>query len=183
MPTPIAPRVDVSPSASTPSPLATEIMGILTPEELAVLRGGFSPEGLIEPSRQAIVGTFPPIQDFASSFLSYFFSESAPVPGQGTSTLSPIERERILITLQALRMNGNGRFLGIHLYWGLMAGLSVREIADQLFLIGVYGGLSCYTSAITTLQTLLRHLKQCVASGDVQAPSILAATAQWFSVS
>ncbi|SEL19033.1 hypothetical protein SAMN05444354_104227 [Stigmatella aurantiaca] len=183
MPTPTAPRVDVSDSGSNPSSVIMELVGILTFAELETLRRDFRPEGLIEPSRQTLVSAFPPIQGYANSFLSYFFSESNPATGETVSSLTPLERERILITLQALRMNGNGRFLGIHLYWGLMTGLSVQEIADQLFLIGVYGGLSCYTSALATFQTLLRNLKQCVARGDTQAPSILAATAQWFAVS
>jgi hypothetical protein len=183
MPTPTAPRVDVSDSHSNPSSLLMELVGILTATDLEALRGDFRPEGLIEPSRQTLVSAFPPIQGYANSFLSYFFSESNPASEEAISSLTPLERERVLITLQALRMNGNGRFLGIHLYWGLMTGLSVREIADQLFLIGVYGGLSCYTSSMATFQTLLRNLKQCVARGDTQAPVILAATAQWFAVS
>ncbi|EAU67496.1 carboxymuconolactone decarboxylase family protein [Stigmatella aurantiaca] len=183
MPTTTVQRADALESPSTPpSTPSVELVGILTPEELEGLRRGFSPEGMIEPSRQTLVGAFPPIQGYANSFLSYFFSEAKPASGEEISSLSPLERERILITLQVLRMNGNGRFLAIHLYWGLMTGLSVQQIADQLFLIGVYAGLSCYTAAIATFQTLLRHLKQCVASGDVQAPSILAATAQWFAV-
>lgn len=174
--------------ASSPTaPVAHEgICSILSAKELDRLRRAFRPEEVIGPSRKTIVGTFPPVEGYADSFLSYFFSEGGASPAGAVSTLTPLERERIIITLQALRLRGNGRYLGIHLYWGLMTGLSVQEIADQIFLISVYSGIDVYTATMNTFSVLLSNLKECAASKDpsrLTATSILKATAKWFPIS
>src|SRR5262245_47844544 len=85
----------------------------------AVLSGGM-------PARYAAVN------DYVKVISAAFYS------GEGQTT-PPRDRERCLIAILASRDAGAN--LAIHIYLGLMEGLSLQEIADIIYLAGIYTGV------------------------------------------
>jgi len=78
-------------------------------------------------------------------------------PRVAPNSLTVSDRERCLIALLASR---GGQFpLAVHLYLGLMEGLSPEEIANILFLTGIYTGQDNLALGLFTLETTLATLK------------------------
>jgi alkylhydroperoxidase/carboxymuconolactone decarboxylase family protein YurZ len=170
---------------STTASSTTDVTGILTAEELEQLRKNYDSAGIVSASMESIVGGYSGAAGFMDVLSKQFYSDpSQPRTEPGVSALSfdPAARERILIAVLAVRLGGQGRFLAVHLYWGLMVGLSVEEIADQLLLTGMYVGLPNFTASIATFQTLLKELKACVAAGgdNLKSLTILGKMGAWF---
>lgn len=72
------------------------------------------------------------------------------------SSLGRDNIERTIITLFASQRNGP--FLAIHMYWGLLEGLTVGEMAETLLLVGTYTGIGAYTQGLTVLSQTLTFL-------------------------
>ena len=72
------------------------------------------------------------------------------------------QRESQLITLFLISSRGQGFFLSIHVYWGLMMGLSPTEVVRQLLLVGMYGGIPVLNAGQMTLERTLLYLKRSV---------------------
>jgi alkylhydroperoxidase/carboxymuconolactone decarboxylase family protein YurZ len=173
------------PTSPTATTSATDVTGILTAEELEQLRKNYDSAAIVSASMDSIVGAYSGAAGFMDVLSKQFYTDpSQPRSEPGVSSLSfdPAARERILIAVLTIRLGGQGRFLAVHLYWGLMVGLSVQEIADQLLLIGMYVGLPNFTASIATFQTLLKELKACVADGgdSLKSLTILGKMGTWF---
>jgi hypothetical protein len=59
--------------------------------------------------------------------------------------MRPIDRERCLIAI--LVQSAQAMPLAMHVYWGLMEGLSTDDVLQTVLLAGMYGGLRCHTSS------------------------------------
>ena len=82
---------------------------------------------------------------------------------------------RELILISVLGRQGNAYFLAIHIYWGLMEGLSVSAIANTLLLTSWYEGISLWSAQSGTLRTTLDVLKQQVADGKTGTNDVVGA--------
>lgn len=138
-----------------------DIRNILTAEQLRALRGGYDAEVLHQDVRAGLVGPFPPARPFTEFILGHFFR-----PGRW----EPARREQCVIMYFASRSAGNASNLGIHIYWGLMEGLSPHAIADTILLAAAYSGIENYSAGIGILKRVLTVLRSLVEDPD---PSVV----------
>jgi hypothetical protein len=72
--------------------------------------------------------------------------------------MEPRDRERVLIGILASRDAGLN--LALHVYVGLMENLSPHDIADIIFLSGIYTGVDCMSDGLGTVARTLDVLSQ-----------------------
>ncbi|EPX57193.1 hypothetical protein D187_006947 [Cystobacter fuscus DSM 2262] len=134
------------------------IQGILGGDELKNLRNHFKEEELCDLAR--VLGEkLPDSKWFVNGLLDQFFTPAAhPTPEEYKQ--AAIQRESQLITLFLVFSHGQGIFLGIHFYWGLMMGLSPEDLSRHVMLVGMYGGIQLLNAALTTLERTLNLLKR-----------------------
>lgn len=85
--------------------------------------------------------------------------------------ISPRDRERCLVALLAAQKER--LTLAVHLYWGLMEGLSPEELAHTILLVGIYAGVPAYTAGLLVLQGTVAQLQAAVAAGETTSPAVL----------
>jgi alkylhydroperoxidase/carboxymuconolactone decarboxylase family protein YurZ len=117
-------------------------------DQIAALRSGFVNAEVVAAGNASLAGPIPQARAWVESTSSYFFATP--------DNMGPTHRELCCLTvLTALKSPSE---LAVHVYWGLMVGLTVNQIADAIFLGGNYGGVSAYSQAVkaatVTLQTL-----------------------------
>lgn len=117
-------------------------MSKLTKRDLETLREAFH-QNLDEMAEilSAPRQYFPPVNDWLDEIGRTFYPEGVKDPPAGLA-LAPIDRERCLISILATRKERLN--LAIHIYMGLMYGLSPAEVANTLALTGTYSGISDY---------------------------------------
>ncbi|WP_224364562.1 hypothetical protein [Hyalangium versicolor] len=136
-----------------PVPL-TEILGS---RELQKLRDHFDEAVLCDMAR--VLGKkLPDSKWFVDGILDQFYSK-AKLPVTEEYKQFAARRESQLITLFLVFSRGQGVFLGIHLYCGLMMGMSPEELTQHVMLVGVYGGIAVLNTGLTTLERLFTLLK------------------------
>jgi len=117
--------------------------------------------------------TFPYIGAVASAFY--------PIEDR-TGTMAAKDRERCLISILASRDAGLN--LSLHLYLGLMEGLSPRQRADIIFLAGVYTGVDRMSDGlaalVATLSILANPPKSCEVA-DIVGALLAAFGPPWLS--
>lgn len=129
----------------------------LTEESVAALVAAYKPETMLEASRLAVALPFPPNEGYVDWIINNLYDGKR---------IASRDRERTLIALLASQSTASSLLLAVHLYWGLMEGLSIAEIADTLALAGVYMGLPHYTAALDTLRDTLKTLRELTATAD-----------------
>jgi hypothetical protein len=72
--------------------------------------------------------------------------------------MHPQHRERVLIGVLVSRDAGLN--LALHVYIGLMERLSSHDIADIIFLSGIYTGVDCISDGLDTVTRTLDVLSQ-----------------------
>jgi alkylhydroperoxidase/carboxymuconolactone decarboxylase family protein YurZ len=90
--------------------------------------------------------------------------------------LDETDRERCLIALLASR--GRTFELAVHIYLGLMAGVSEAEIRHVLFLAGVYAGSDSFNASLRVLNRTLATLTRI--AGHPSGPEVLQALSKEF---
>lgn len=130
----------------------------LTTAALEKLRGGFDADRMTKLGVSTVAGYFAGGAPWLKSVDAEVYR---------TGRMAPIDRERVLIALftgQAERAA-----LAIHVYWGLMEGLTPQAVHQIVLLAGTYTGLGRYTFGTrTTLQTFAR-LAACAA--ELESPT------------
>src|SRR5262249_2383719 len=86
------------------------------------------------------------------------------VPDLRRKALSVPDRERCLIALLAAR--GESWALAVHVYVGLMEGISPEEIAHIIYLAGIYSGVSNFIGGIETESGVLDLLEHTTGALD-----------------
>jgi len=127
---------------------------LLTDNELQLLREHFNEED-VHTLAGALGKKLPDSQWFVDGILAQFYD-----PEAKDYERFALERERQLITLFLVYSRGQGFFLGIHLYWGLMMGLTPEQLTQQVMLVGAYGGIQLLNAGLTTLERTLKLLKE-----------------------
>lgn len=130
-------------------PGPVDVTTLLTDAQLDVLRGAYDADAMNAAARAATALPFPPAAPFADFIIGRFYTGDA---------WPPARRELVLIALGAANLVGNGRTLAVHLYWGLMEGLGVGEIADTLLLVGAYAGVDKYSAAMRVLRAVIEQV-------------------------
>lgn len=139
-----------------------DVNRILTDDDLVALRAAYDPKMMLDASAAAITGRDPASAGFVNFATETFFD---------AKRFPPDARERCFLVLLALTSKGSGLTLAVHIYWGLMEGLSVRDVADTLLFAGVYTGMPNLASALISMEDALNALKDLVArSRTLQAP-------------
>ena len=121
-------------------------------QELEVLRGGYNGVLMREATRKALNDAYPGGAGFINGLLDDLYQ------GEG---LSHLDRERCLIAVLAGR--GEALTLGIHIYWGLMEGMSPDEVSHTLLLAGAYQGVPVYATGLlgsSTWRSVARGLRR-----------------------
>lgn len=85
--------------------------------------------------------------------------------------LSARDRERCLVALLAAQKER--MTLAVHLYWGLMEGLTPAELAHTLLLTGIYNGTPAYTNGLLVMDATVKQLAAAVAAGEAGSAAVL----------
>lgn len=138
---------------------APGIFAILTQEELDFLRKGYVEEAMMASTREALGGMHPAAMGALAAMVDAIYRTDA-------GPEHPRNRERILITLLT---GHHPAELAIHVYWGLMVGLTGDDIGQILLTTYGYNGVASYTVSLLTVKRTLEILKAQVAASR-QAP-------------
>jgi alkylhydroperoxidase/carboxymuconolactone decarboxylase family protein YurZ len=134
-----------------------DVTQILTPEQLAELRRHYDDNIMVETLAKPLRATYPPCEPWLDWVSQHFY---------GRERFRPEYRELILVTVLGTNPHGGGRLLAIHVYVGLMVGLSPQEMADALLLGGIYTGIPSFTFGVYLVLTkTLAELRQAVEQG------------------
>ncbi len=109
-----------------------KIDSVLSSAQLDTLRRAYFEEDMVGLLSSGIPGLDDRTADFIAAIRKAFYDGSA-------ESMSAKDRERCLIAILASRDAGLN--LALHVYCGLMEGLSPQEIADVIFLGGIYTGV------------------------------------------
>ncbi len=131
-------------------------------QELDALRQGYKREVMIQTARDTLSQIYPPGAGYIGAIMDSLYTGEP---------ISPMDRERCIISLLA---TAQGQMpLAVHIYWGMMAGLSLDEVAHTFLLTGAYCGVDKYTTGLLTLQKVIGALKELSAKGDVESQTVL----------
>jgi hypothetical protein len=164
------------PPASPPPADKDDICNILTSDEIATLKRGYDRDAMNQAAIAAVAGPYQPGTDFVKFIVDHFYDPERWPPDQ---------REQCMISLLTPHCVGQGLLLAVHLYWGLMEGLSAHQIADTILLAGAYSGIPNFTNGIGTLRTTLMVCKQQANTGnagDANCLAVVHALAQTYAL-
>jgi alkylhydroperoxidase/carboxymuconolactone decarboxylase family protein YurZ len=140
---------------------------LLSSAQLDTLRHAYSKEDMVQLLSSGIPGLDDRTTEFIGAIRKAFYDG-------GAGSMSAKDRERCLIAILASRDAGLN--LALHVYCGLMEGLSPQEIADVIFLGGIYTGVDRISDGLAaemTTLTVLAHTAvppmSCTVSQVVQA--------------
>lgn len=145
-----------------------DLSAALSPEALTALRAAYAAPFMLEASRRAVALPHPASAPYVEAVIKGFYD---------ASRMPPRDRERVLVALLASQSNAPSLLLAVHLYWGLMEGLTVADLADTLGLSGVYTGLAHYTAGLKALRVTLDVLADLTSKPDAKldASAVVAA--------
>jgi hypothetical protein len=124
------------------------VLSILTDAEVEILRQGYQPAVMMASTREAVAGLFPPGAGYAHGMVEAVYPED---PAKAKA------RETCLV---AVLCDHHPAELAIHIYWGLMVGLTREEIGYAILVTGGYTGIAKYTVAMLTAERTFKLLKK-----------------------
>ncbi len=133
-----------------------DVRTILSEEALASLRAAFDPALLGFAATKRAAAPYTDAAPFIDAIGARYYVAGPGASGP-SSPVAPKDRERTLIGILAAG-NRPAFALAVHVYWGLMEGLDVDDIADTLLLAGAYAGVDAFTNAAFTLGETLELL-------------------------
>src|SRR5262245_37938360 len=114
----------------------------LTNDQLGILRQAYAKEDMITLLSAGMPSLDARTTQYIESIRQAFYD------GGGT-TIGPKDRERCLIAVLVSRDSGLN--LALHIYLGLMEGLTPQEVADVIFLSGGYTGVDRISDGLATV--------------------------------
>jgi len=130
---------------------------VLTADQLRMLRADYNDKEMIAVLSSGIPGLDQRTTNFVTAIRQAFYGGEDQFYAED-ETMSAKDRERCLIAVLASRDAGLN--LALHIYVGLMAGLSPQQIADVIFLCGVYTGVDRISDGLHVEMTTLEVLKR-----------------------
>ncbi len=131
------------------------LAGSLDLRKLALLRSAYVASEMASANVRGIGELAPDLERWNAEIARTFYGSGGP--------LAPVNRERCLVTL--LAHTGPLLPFGVHVYWGLMEGLTVEELCQIVGLVGCYGGLPKCVQGLLALDKVLGLLDRM--TGDV----------------
>jgi hypothetical protein len=167
----------------------TPVDKILTPEQIDAFRGGFDLKWLNATALATVAGQFHGAVPTTQMLLDTFFVQPFPYQhptGHGPGApippihaeIPPKERERVVIALFT-GMPFSNLFMAIHIYWGLMEGLTPNDIAWTQLLTSTYRGINVFTNGVGVLASTLNAMKSVLPATDT--PTVFGAIAAAFT--
>jgi alkylhydroperoxidase/carboxymuconolactone decarboxylase family protein YurZ len=138
-----------------------KIDDVLQPPQLEMLRKEYREQDAVQILSSGIPALDDRTAEYINSIRRAFY--------EGTA-MEPEDRERCLIAVLASRDAGLN--LAIHIYLGLMEGLSPAEIADVVFLGGIYTGVDRISDGLAA------EMKTLTVLAEVATPPSSCAVAQ-----
>lgn len=130
--------------------MSPPLNSLLTEPNLENLRLGFDNNVAYAAALGAVGAPIPAANDWVVGAGAYFFKDG--------KNMSPRRRELCIVSmLTVLRLPDQ---LSVHVYWGLMVGLSVNELSNAIFLGGDYGGVAAYETALRGTAAALVNLQK-----------------------
>jgi len=145
------------------------LTAVLSNEEVTSLRSGYDRSVMNALVERSISGIHPPAAPWMGFIMSELYGPDA--------ALDPRDREILVIGLLAGRREFGT--LAVHLYWGLMEGLSPAELAQVLTISGTYTGVSNFVQGTRVAHRTLGLLKEHAVT-DTSVPAVLARLVQLF---
>jgi alkylhydroperoxidase/carboxymuconolactone decarboxylase family protein YurZ len=129
-----------------------DVRTILSAGALAKLREvwGREPDALTRTAHDLLIAPYPPTGDPFNALGDHAYGQGMP----------PRQRERCVIAVLTAKDLETGFLLPMHFYWGLMEGLEASDIAETIFLSGMYSGIANYMSSISRFQSILQLLAE-----------------------
>ena len=132
----------------------------LTDDQIMVLEAGFDPDEMYEIMRGGIVAMYAP-----AAAATDYWHEALLDPAK----MRPRDRQMILISIVA--QAPTPLTLGVHVYWGLCAGLTVDEIYQTLLLTSFYTGIDRFAKSGFVLRDhTWPALREAAELGDAATP-------------
>lgn len=160
-----AQKTATPPKPATP-PKIPHISQMLHPTRLDALRAGYSDKALNELFDAVLPNLYKPSKKYIETILDAFDHNRPSDASPTRKALSPPDRERCIVALLASR--GETFTLAMHIYTGLMVGLTPQEIANILMLTGVYAGVSTFTDGLLILGKTLGELQKSTTGSSPQ---------------
>jgi alkylhydroperoxidase/carboxymuconolactone decarboxylase family protein YurZ len=142
------------------------VTSILSPRNRELLKKHFKAAEMEALFSDTMAARYEPTRPYIEALRSVFHSKQPRDKYTVRRRLSDADRERCIIGILASR--GEVKNLGIHIYVALMLRITPSEIADIIFLAGVYSGVPAVSDGLDTMIKVL-HLLQAVAEDPATA--------------
>jgi hypothetical protein len=119
--------------------------------ELEKLRAGYDSEVMTGLLGRGLPGLDADTTTYVKAIRKQFYKRAH-------QRMRPQDRERVLIGVLVSRDAGLN--LALHVYSGLMEGLSPHDVADIIFLSGIYTGVDCISDGLDAVTRTLDVLSQ-----------------------
>lgn len=134
----------------------------LDPDRLAALRAAYTPEAMSAAQAGTLTAMVPRFGPWNDGIVRTFYDPAGPMKAQ--------DRERCLIALHLA--SGPPVSLAIHVYRGLMEGLTPEEMVQMVGLVACYAGLPRLTSGLEVLHRTFRAL-EALAAAEPRGPGAI----------
>jgi alkylhydroperoxidase/carboxymuconolactone decarboxylase family protein YurZ len=157
--------MSAAPLPTSPPPPAHPV--ILTDDDLELLRRQYV--------RDVLLGLAPRMVHHAKAkgFVDWIsqvvFSSSSQ---SGGNSLTPAQREMVILSVLATQRDTF--VMAGHIYWALMEGLSVEQVADTLMTVATYTGINDLRYSCEVFDRVLALLKDRITSRDDLSTGALA---------
>lgn len=145
-----------------------DITEILSEAQLDKLRASFKESTMSSIATSILIAEYPESERYVNAIHDSLFGAGPDGTEPPLAGLSHKERETSLIVLMAAQRTTFE--LAIHIYWGMMNGLTQDEVAGLLMLCGVYAGIGAQTTGLQTMRQTLTGLKQAVIKAEQNPP-------------
>ena len=168
--------------------MAIDVSSLITRAQIRALYCDYDRDKLNDALKYKLTTMYAAIADYLEAIGDCFYTNIVP-----RDVVSPQNRERILIALLASR--GGRLTLAMHIYMGLMEGfdeelsdgqvtfddeLSPEEIANIIFLVGIYTGSDNMALGLDTLIRTLTKLAKVAASDNRTEVAVLKGLSEEF---
>lgn len=143
-----------------------KIDSILSPTQLGALREAYKPARMKRLLSSGIPNLDADTAGYIEAIRKAFYD-------QCSRHMEPKDRERCLIAVLASRDGGLN--LALHVYAGLMEQLSPDDIADTVFLAGIYTGVDRISDGLATVANTLAVLRQLADRGTCTVEQVATA--------
>ena len=148
-----------------------DLRTLLSSEALRKLRSSYDAGVMSEAMASTVARPYSPLSPWNDGIAHTFYAASSP--------LASVDRERCLIAL--LTCTGPDLSLAVHVYWGLMEGLSIDEVCHTIGLAASYAGVPRLAYAFPVVSRLFELLERTTQGSKADAREILRAVLEEFA--